>query len=321
MNKKEYLITGATGSLGKALTNNLLENNIAKGVRIFSRDELKQWEMRKNFEQKFGKDMPVSFLIGDIRDEKRIKMACKGVDILIHAAALKQVPVGEKNPEEMIKTNILGSSNVLHAALENNVKKLMAISTDKACMPINLYGGTKFCSEKLFINGNTYAAGRDPKISVCRYGNVLGSRGSIVPLFRKQFAETGKITITHKDMTRFWITLKNAVEFILHSIDDMQGGEMFIPQMASAKVTDIAKAIVPDAKFIETGIRPGEKLHEILINEEESKKSAGQLSRGCIMSRRYVIKDDIVIEKEPFEYRSDNNSWWLTTKNIQDMIG
>jgi len=320
INKNEYLITGGTGSLGKALTNHLLKNNIAKGIRIFSRGETLQWEMKNELEQKFGKDIPISFLIGDIRDKSRLKMALKGVDICIHAAALKHIQVGEKDPMECIKTNVIGSSNVLEAAIANNVKKVMAISTDKAVEATTLYGATKFCSEKLFLNGNVYSGDNKTKFSVCRYGNVLGSRGSIVPLFRKQFAETGKITITHKDMTRFWITLENAVEFILHSIDDMQGKEMFIPQMASAKVTDIAKAIVPLAEFIETGIRPGEKMHEILINKEESKKSTKQLSRGCIMSKRYAIKEGL-IKKEPFEYTSNNNSWWLTTKDIQNMIG
>lgn len=314
--QNEYLITGGSGTLGKALTKYLLKNKMPHGIRIYSRGEALQWDMRNELEQEFGKDIPVSFLIGDIRDKDRLKMACKNVDIVIHAGALKHVPVGEKDPLEMVKTNIVGSANVLEAAIANNVKKVMAISTDKAVEATTLYGATKFCAEKLFLNGNVYSGDNKTKFSVCRYGNVLGSRGSIIPLFRKQFSKTGKITITHKDMTRFWITIENAVKFILGAINDMDGGEMFIPVMGSAGVLDIAKAIVPGAETQDMGIRPGEKMHEILISSQESMKAhLDKFKNRYIISNKFVFRD-----KKSFEYRSDNNPNKLTIKEIQEMI-
>jgi UDP-N-acetylglucosamine 4,6-dehydratase/5-epimerase len=317
INKIEYLITGGTGSLGKVLTKQFLKKDTTKGIRIFSRDELKQWEMRKSLKQEFGNDIPVSFLIGDIRDLPRLTMGAKRVDTIIHTAALKQVPVGENDPLEMVKTNVIGSSNVLEAAIANGVKRVMAISTDKAVMPINLYGATKLCSEKLFLNGNVYSGDEKTRFSVCRYGNVLGSRGSVVPLFKKQFAETGKITVTHEDMTRFWITLDSAVKFILRAIDDMEGNEIFIPMMGSAKITDIAKAIVPKAEIVDIGIRPGEKLHEILIaNEESLKAHRDNFGKRFIISNKFVFRD-----KESFEYTSNGNDLWLSKNDIIKMIG
>ena len=309
--EKEILITGGTGSLGKALTKVLLEEYGPKGIRIFSRDELKQWEMRTELQQKYKK-LPVSFLVGDVRDRKRLELATKGVHIIIHAAALKQIPSCEANPLEAINTNIIGAQNVLMVALENKVEKVLAISSDKACYPINLYGATKLASEKLFIQGNAYSGGRNPRFSCVRYGNVVGSRGSIVPLFKKQYSETGKITITDEHMTRFWITLSQVSHFILQAIEDMKGEEIFIPKMASATVLEIAKGICPDAEIEIVGIRPGEKLHETLITKEESLHTE-------IKGNRFEIANSTANLKS-FEYRSDNNPHWLTQEQIKEMV-
>jgi FlaA1/EpsC-like NDP-sugar epimerase len=315
INGKEILISGGTGSLGEKLTILLLKKYKPKGIRIFSRGELLQWEMKNKIKQRFS-NAPIAFLIGDIRDRKRIELATRGVDIIIHCAALKQIPVGEDNPLEVIQTNIIGAQNILYAALENKVEKVMAISTDKACYPTNLYGATKLAAEKLFINGHIYGGNSPPKFSCCRYGNVLGSRGSIVPLFRKQAKEAGMITITHKDMTRFWITLENAAKFILRNLADMQGGEIFVPMMPSARVQEIAQAVTGDAPVKYIGIRPGEKLHEILITKEESRKTFEDL-----VNNQFVIfgLSDNTIYPE-FEYRSETNHDWLTVEKIQEMI-
>ena len=314
MKDKEILITGGTGSLGKTLTKILLDKyEHPKGIRIFSRDELKQWEMKQELASIIG-NANISFLVGDVRDRKRLELACKGVHIIIHAAALKQVPSCEDNPLEAINTNIIGAQNILYAALENNVEKVMAISTDKAVYPINLYGATKLAAEKLFINGNIYAGGRYPKLSCVRYGNVLGSRGSVVPLFKKQFAETGKVTITDKSMTRFWITLDQVANFILESIANMEGKEIFVPKMGSANITTVLEAVVPEGCEIETiGIRPGEKLHEILITKEESAKIKEYKDY-------YVITDKEILPAKIFEYTSDTNDKQLTYKQIRKMI-
>ncbi len=315
MKKTEILITGGTGSLGNALvklllskSHPLISHNI-KGIRIFSRDELKQWEMK----QRIG-NAPISYLIGDIRDRKRIEMATKGVDIIVHCAALKQVPSCESNPLEAINTNVVGAQNILYAALENKVEKVMAISSDKAVYPINLYGATKLCAEKLFIQGNIYAGGRNPKLSCCRYGNVLGSRGSVIPLFQKQYKETGTVTITDPKMTRFWITLNQVANFILRSIQEMTGSEIFIPKMPSAHITEILTAVIPGQHKIKyTGIRPGEKLHETLITMEESLKLKEK-------DDHYVITTEEVLSAIEFEYRSDNNKQWLDYRKIRRMI-
>lgn len=318
MNSKvaEILITGGTGSLGNALVKLLLSKSHPlvsydiKGLRIFSRDELKQWEMK----QRIGNDAPVSYLIGDIRDRKRVEMATKGVNIIIHCAALKQVPACEDNPLEAINTNIVGAQNILYAALENKVEKVMAISSDKAVYPINLYGATKLCAEKLFIQGNVYSGGRKPKFSVVRYGNVLSSRGSVVNLFREQYDKNKKVTITDAKMTRFWITLKQVAYFILQSIEEMQGSEIFVPKMPSAHITEILEAVVPGKHEIEyTGIRPGEKLHETLITLEESRRLKEN-------DNHYVITSEEILPAVAFEYRSDNNKKWIDYKIIRKMI-
>jgi len=309
---KEILITGGTGSLGKTLVKLLLKKYRLKGVRILSRDELKQWEMKQNIGS-----APVSFLVGDIRDRKRVRLAAKGVHFIIHTAALKQVPSCEDNPLEAIQTNIIGAQNVLYAALEAGVEKVMNVSTDKAVYPVNLYGATKLCAEKLFIQGNTYSGGRMPYFSCCRYGNVLGSRGSIVPLFKKQIEERGMITITHKDMTRFWITLTDAAEFILRNLRDMRGGEIFVPMMPSASIQAVANAVTNNAPIEYIGIRPGEKLHEVLITKEESRKTFKDQ-----LNKQFVVSDKLerLPSSEDFEYRSETNTDWLTVDQIKEMI-
>ena len=310
-NETEIFISGGSGSLGQALTQLLLEKYNPKGIRIFSRGEFLQWEMKNKFNRLYP-NAPISYLIGDVQDRKRVELASKGVNLIIHCAALKHVPVGEDNPLEAIKTNIIGAQNILYAALENKVEKVIAISTDKAVAPINLYGATKMCAEKLFIQGGTYSGGRNPRFSCVRYGNVVGSRGSIVPLFKKQYSETGKITITDEHMTRFWITLSQVSHFILQAIEDMKGEEIFIPKMASATVLEIAKGICPDAKIEIVGIRPGEKLHETLITKEESLHTE-------IKGNRFEIANSTANLK-PFEYRSDNNPHWLTQEQIKEMV-
>ena len=311
---KEILITGGTGSLGKTLVKmilNCLPSQAPKGIRVFSRDELKQWEMKK----KIDPAAPVSFLVGDVRDRKRIELASKNVDIVIHCAALKQVPSCEQNPLEAINTNIIGAQNILYAALENKVEKVLGVSTDKACYPVNLYGATKLAAEKIFIQGNTYSAGRNPRFSCVRYGNVLGSRGSVVPLFKKQFKDTGGVTVTDPNMTRFWTTLNQMASFILECIEKMKGEEIFIPKLGSASITTILEAVIPDinCKISKIGIRPGEKLHEILINKEESLKTKEY-------GDHFVITNKEIQYAKPFEYRSETNEKQLNYKQIRKMI-
>src|SRR5512134_352847 len=265
---KTILITGGTGSFGKKFTEIALEEKQPKKIIIFSRDELKQHEMKMH-----GYDHPsLRYFIGDVRDRERLIRAMNGVDIVVHAAALKQVPACEYNPMEAIKTNIMGTANVVEAALDAGVKKVMTVSTDKAVNPANLYGATKLAAEKLTIQSNAYAAGAATRYSCVRYGNVVGSRGSVVPVFLKQ-RQNGKITITDERMTRFWLSLEQGVRFVISCIGQMQGGEVFVPKIPSMKVIDLARAIAPDAKINIIGIRPGEKLHEDLISDDEARNA------------------------------------------------
>jgi len=262
------LITGGTGSFGKKFVQIMLDEYKPAKLIIFSRDELKQYEMRMG-----GFDQPnLRYFIGDIRDELRLRRAMHGVDIVVHAAALKQVPACEYNPMEAIKTNILGSSNVIEAAIDSGVKKVLALSTDKAVNPVNLYGATKLAAEKLLVQSNAYAAGTITRFSCVRYGNVVGSRGSVVPMFIKQ-RQTGRLTITDERMTRFWISLEEGVRFVIHCIEQMRGGEVFVPKTPSMYIIDLAKAIAPEAELEIIGIRPGEKLHEMLIHEDEARST------------------------------------------------
>ncbi len=267
INKKTILITGGTGSFGKKFVEVLINNHKPKKIIIYSRDELKQHEMQRIFPG--NKKTEIRYFIGDVRDLPRLKLAMRNVDILVHAAALKHVPIAEYNPFEAVKTNIIGAQNIIDASLEANVKKVIALSTDKASSPINLYGATKLTSDKLFIAANNYVGKKDIKFSVVRYGNVMASRGSVIPFFIKE-AKKGILPITDKNMTRFNITLDKGVNFVIFCLKQMWGGEIFVPKIPSYKIIDLAKAISPKAKFKYVGIRPGEKLHEEMISASDS---------------------------------------------------
>lgn len=322
MNWKDQvvLITGGTGSFGKKFTKILLEEKQPKKIIIFSRDELKQHEMQVGGYNQEN----LRYFIGDIRDRERLVRALHGVDIVVHAAALKQVPACEYNPMEAIKTNIMGTANVVEAALDAGVKKVLTVSTDKAVSPANLYGATKLAAEKLTIQSNAYAGGSATRFACVRYGNVVGSRGSVVPLFLKQRA-SGKVTITDDRMTRFWLSLEQGVRFVIDCIEQMEGGEVFIPKIPSTKVTDLAKAIAPDAKLEIIGIRPGEKLHEVLISEDEARNTVELDSMYVVQPAEaiwfgYSWQDKGKTLKEGFSYSSDNNTEWLDVDGIKKYI-
>jgi UDP-N-acetylglucosamine 4,6-dehydratase len=314
------LVTGGTGSFGKKFTKILLEEKQPKKVIIFSRDELKQHEMQVGG----FNDERLRYFIGDVRDRERLVRAMHGVDIVVHAAALKQVPACEYNPMEAIKTNIMGTANVVEAALDAGVKKVLTVSTDKAVSPANLYGATKLAAEKLTIQSNAYAAGSATRYSCVRYGNVVGSRGSVVPLFLK-LRSTGKITITDDRMTRFWLSLEQGVRFVIDSIEQMEGGEVFVPKIPSTKVVDLARAIAPKAEINIIGIRPGEKLHEMLISEDEARHTI-ELDKMYVVQPAeatwfgYSWKDKGKELKEGFSYSSDNNTEWLDVEGIKKYI-
>ncbi|MEW5828268.1 MAG: UDP-N-acetylglucosamine 4,6-dehydratase (inverting) [Chloroflexota bacterium] len=317
---KIILITGGTGSFGKKMTKILLEEKDPKKIIIFSRDELKQHEMRvAGFN-----DPRLRYFIGDVRDRERLTRALHGVDIVVHAAALKQVPACEYNPMEAVKTNIIGTSNVLEAALDAGVQKVLALSTDKAVSPANLYGGTKLVAEKLVIQSNAYAAGTATRYSCVRYGNVVGSRGSVVPLFLKQ-RSNGKITITDERMTRFWLSLEQGVHFVIHCIEQMEGGEVFVPKIPSTKVMDLARAIAPEAGIEIIGIRPGEKLHEDLLSADEARHTVELEDMYVIQPAEafwfgYSWKDRGRSLPEGFTYTSANNTEWLDVEGIKKYI-
>jgi len=315
----KVLLIGGTGSFGKHFCRTMLKRFNPKVLRIYSRDELKQHEMQ----QELGECRNLRFFIGDVRDVNRLKRAMEGVDLVIHAAALKQVPACEYNPFEAVKTNVMGAQNVIDAAIDSNVKKVIALSTDKAVNPVNLYGATKLCSDKLFVQGNAYSGDRSTCFSCVRYGNVIGSRGSVIPLFKEQ-RKSGEITLTDERMTRFWITLDQAVDMVIKAFGIMKGGEIFIPKLPSMKVTDLAKAIAPECKIKNIGIRPGEKLHEILMTEDDSRNAVE-------IDDMYVIKPAHPWwESENFEvfrvvppgfvYSSDNNAQWLTVDDLKEMV-
>lgn len=325
LNGKKILITGGTGSFGKKFTEMVLKKypDIARLV-IYSRDELKQYEMSLLYPKDIHKNL--RFFIGDVRDVNRLKRACEGIDIIIHAAALKHVPIAEYNPFECISTNVMGAENVINAALDSGTSKVVALSTDKAAAPINLYGATKLCSDKLFIAANNIKGGRDLKFSVVRYGNVLGSRGSVVPFFLDK-RKSGTLPITHESMTRFNITLEEGVEMVLYAIENAWGGELFVPKIPSYKILDVAKAVAPDAKIEMVGIRPGEKIHEEMITETDSLNTF-----DC--GKYYVINPSVSnwseadwvkvfkAKKVPqgFKYNSGENSDWITPEEIRKLI-
>ncbi len=314
------LVTGGTGSFGKKFVEIMLKDFDPKKIIIFSRDELKQHEMRT-----MGFDQPnLRYFIGDIRDRERLVRALHGVDIVIHAAALKQVPACEYNPMEAVKTNIMGTSNVMEAALDAGVKKVMALSTDKAVNPVNLYGATKLAAEKLTVQSNAYAAGTSTRYSCVRYGNVVGSRGSVVPVFLKQ-RENGKVTITDDRMTRFWLSLEQGVRFVISCIEQMEGGEVFVPKIPSMKVIDLARAIAPNVKMDIIGIRPGEKLHEVLISEDEARNTVELDNLFVVQPAEafwfgYSWQKRGKLLSDNFRYSSDNNAQWLDVEGIREFI-
>lgn len=315
---KIVLVTGGTGSFGKKFTEILTTQYRPKNLRIFSRGELLQMEMANAY-----KDERLRFLIGDVRDKSRLSRAMNGVDIVIHAAALKQVPTCEYNPIEAVQTNIDGSVNVIDAAIDNSVEKVMAISTDKAVHPVNLYGATKMVAEKLFIQANTYSGLRKTKFSVVRYGNVVGSRGSVIPLFKEQ-AKTGTITITDERMTRFWITLDQGVKFVIDSLEMMKGGEIFIPKIPSMRITDLADVAAPGTSIRQIGIRPGEKLHEVMITEDES-RHAKEYDRHYIVEPEFAFWRSTHYQDgkplpEGFRYSSEINTEWLTKNDLRNIV-
>ncbi len=313
------LITGGTGSLGKSLVDHLLRETKVRRIAILSRDELKQHHLRIHFQE----DPRLRWFLGDIRDLDRLKRAFHGVDYVIHAAALKQVDTGEYNPMEFIKTNVLGSQNVIEASIDAGVKKVVALSTDKASSPINLYGATKLTADKLFIAANNYSFSYGTVFSVVRYGNVMGSRGSVVPYFREIASQGKPIPITDLRMTRFWISISSAVKFVIDSLEIMKGGELFVPRIPSMKIIDLAQAVAPNSKLIEIGMRPGEKLHEEMISADDSR-------RTIILEKSYVVTP-VVAEwdfippvglqmVEGLAYRSDTNPDWISKIEIARLI-
>lgn len=324
LDNKSILITGGTGSFGKAFTKYVLEHYNPRKIIIYSRDEFKQFIMQNEFKEHAPK---LRFFIGDVRDKERLVRAFEGVDYVIHAAALKQVPACEYNPAEAIKTNINGAQNVIDAALDAGVKKVVALSTDKAVNPVNLYGGTKLVSDKLFIAANAYAGAKDICFSIVRYGNVAGSRGSVIPFFHDIIQNGGtELPITDHRMTRFWISLQQGVELVIKALAEAKGGETFISKIPSFKVTDLAEAMLPGCKMPEVGIREGEKLHEIMITVEDSANTYEYDSHFIIYpqmvwdERRRVVPTGRKVP-EGFAYSSDNNQEWLDVEDIRKRLG
>lgn len=318
LDNKVVLVTGGTGSFGNRFVETILAKTKVKKLIVFSRDELKQSEMMQKFT-----DPRVRFFIGDVRDQGRLMRAFHGVHVVVHAAALKQVPTLEYNPFEAVQTNVIGAENIINAAIDSKVEKVVALSTDKAVNPLNLYGATKLCAEKLFISGNAYAGDDNTRFAIVRYGNVVGSRGSVIPFFLKQ-RETGVLPITDERMTRFWITLDQGVDLVLSTIEKMHGGEIFVPKIPSMKITDLAQVIGPDCKHKVVGIRPGEKIHEVLLTEDES-------ARTVDVGPYYIVKPNNMdwdgsnwkVSKPVspnFRYSSDINAEWVTPKQLNEML-
>lgn len=318
LKNKTVLVTGGTGSFGKKFTEIALELGVRKLI-IFSRDELKQYEMK----QEFNNDKRLRFFIGDVRDQERLHRAFDGVDIVIHAAAMKHVDACEYNPFEAVKTNINGAQNIIEASIDCGVQKVIALSTDKACSPVNLYGATKLASDKLFVAANSYVGEKPTRFAVVRYGNVVGSRGSVVPFFKK-IKETGVVPITDERMTRFWITLDQGVQFVLDNLERMHGGEIFVPKIPSMNIMDLAKAIAPECKTEIVGIRPGEKLHEAMIMEDDARHTL-EYDTHYVIQPEFPFWSKQFAESgkelpEGFEYTSDKNSEWLTMEEIKRLI-
>ncbi len=313
------LVTGGTGSFGKKFVETMLRNYHPQKLIIFSRDELKQHDMRVA-----GFDHPsLRYFIGDVRDPQRLERAFSGVSVVVHAAALKQVPACEYNPFEAIQTNIMGGRNVIDAAINQGVLRILALSTDKAVNPINLYGATKLCAEKMFVQANAYSGTKETRFSCARYGNVVGSRGSVVPVFLEQ-RKSGKITVTDPRMTRFWITLEQGVRFVVHCIETMHGGEIFVPKIPSMKLVDMAEALAPGCETRYVGIRPGEKLHEVLVSEDEARHTLELDDMYVIQPAHAWWKQENWKDARPlpdgFRYASDNNPQWMESGEFLDLV-
>lgn len=317
---KSILVTGGTGSFGKVFVRHVLDHLAPSRVAILSRDELKQYELRSEL----GNDPRLRWFIGDVRDAGRLSRAFHGVDAVVHAAAMKQVDTAEYNPFECLATNVLGAENVINAAIDAGVGRVVALSTDKASSPVNLYGASKLCSDKLFVAGNHYAGHSPTRFAVVRYGNVMGSRGSVVPLFRR-LAPTGRLPITDERMTRFWITLGQAVQFVIDSFDRMQGGEIFVPRIPSTTIVDMARVIAPDAELDVVGIRPGEKLHEEMISEDDARRTFAFDDYFVIAPVLSAWADALPqttgkAVPEGFAYRSDTNDRWLDVEGLRELL-
>ena len=316
------LVTGGTGSFGRTFVEVVLRELRPKKLIIFSRDELKQHEMRQQFPD--TGDSPVRYFLGDVRDRERLYRAFYGVDVVVHAAALKQVPACEYNPFEAILTNVMGAKNVIDAAIDCGVKRVMALSTDKACQPVNLYGATKLCAEKLFVDGNAYAGDRDTRFACARYGNVVASRGSVIPVFLEQ-RRNGRITITDPAMTRFWITLEQGVRFVVGCIEEMHGGEIFVPKLPSMTILELSRTLAPDCEVDVIGSRPGEKTHEILVSEDEARHTLELDDKFVILPLRPERAAQRWTGSRPlrpgFRYASDTNPQQLTPEALTELLG
>jgi UDP-N-acetylglucosamine 4,6-dehydratase/5-epimerase len=319
------LITGGSGSFGHAFTEHVLTKCAPRRLVIYSRDELKQYEMAQRFAQ--AEHPAIRYFIGDVRDDKRLSRAMEGIDIVIHAAALKHVPIAEYNPIEVIKTNIIGAENVINASIDAGVSKVIALSTDKAANPINLYGATKLCADKLFIAGNHLAGRQRTRFSIVRYGNVLASRGSVIPLFQRLIREGAqRLPITDPRMTRFWITLDQGVDFVLRSLERMQGGEIFVPKIPSMRISDLASAMAPDLDHEIVGVRPSEKLHEVLISEDDSRTTLELEDAYVICPSFHFWTSESFTEKgaknvaDDFRYASDTNDQWLDAVELRGFL-
>ncbi|MGE5506650.1 MAG: UDP-N-acetylglucosamine 4,6-dehydratase (inverting) [Actinomycetota bacterium] len=321
---RSILITGGTGSFGKQFVKTVLERYKPRRLVVYSRDELKQYEMAQVFDPR--KNPCMRYFIGDVRDRDRLEMAMRDIDVVIHAAALKHVPIAEYNPTECIHTNVNGAENVALAAMRSGVKTVVALSTDKAVNPINLYGASKLASDKIFVSANSLAGADGCRFAVVRYGNVVGSRGSVVPLFERLVAEgADKLPITDSRMTRFWITLQQGVDFVLSCMERMRGGEIFIPKIPSMKIIDLAKAIAPSLPHAYIGIRPGEKLHEVMITEDHARDTVELADRYVILPSSApwtssILHDGALPVTDGFRYSSDNNTEWLDEAGLKDLI-
>ncbi len=318
--QESILVTGGTGSFGKKFVEIMLRDYRPQRLVVFSRDELKQHEMRTS-----GFDHPsMRYFIGDVRDVERLKRALSGVTVVVHAAALKQVPACEYNPFEAIQTNIMGARNVIDAAIDQGVRRILALSTDKAVNPINLYGATKLCAEKVFVQANAYAGARNTRFSCARYGNVVGSRGSVIPIFIEQ-RRRGKITITDPRMTRFWLTLEQGVKFVIRCLEQMHGGEIFVPKIPSMRLLDLAETVAPRCRVEYIGIRPGEKLHEVLVSEDESRQTLETEDMYVIQPSHPWWRSENWLDAKPlpegFRYSSDSNERWLTRRELEELVG